>query len=261
MEDGQKFIDPFLVRRQDSEASEESWSFFAVYDGHGGKVGMEYCRDRLHANVLAEIQNSTSSSDTCRALESAFRKTDSQLAMVGAWSNGCTATVALLQRLPGAEVRLHMAHVGDSRAVLLGAGGVLRLCRDHRADDPAEVRRIVEEGGSVTNNRVSGILSVSRSLGDHHLKHKGVSCVPDTSTHDVACGHVLVIASDGLWDALSDEDALVVVQGCIDRATKQGGGGQQALSESLRECAAQALVSRALELGSRDNILAMVVFF
>jgi len=111
----------------------------------------------------------------------------------------------------------------------------------------------------VRHGRVGGQLSVSRSLGDHHLKSSGVSCVPDICSCDVDCGHALVIASDGLWDALGDDDAGKVLQDCVGRAVARG-GGQKAVNDWLRESAARALVDRAKELGSRDNILALVAF-
>merc|ERR1712232_729838 len=107
----------------------------------------------------------------------------------------------------GRGTDLHIANVGDSRSVLLGNGGVRRVSTDHRPDDPAEARRVAEDGGKVIDGRVGGDLAISRSLGDHRLKAKGVSCVPDVCTCSVACGQVLIIASDGLWDVLSDSDA------------------------------------------------------
>jgi len=262
MEDGHMVVDPMLVQGRNNDGS---WSFFGVYDGHGGRNETDYCQKQLHEIVQTELSNlprgkaSSQNGTACHALDAAFRKIDSQLAMLGAWNSGCTCTVVLLQRHPGARKTLYVANVGDSRAVLCGDGGVLRVTVDHRADDPAEVRRITAGGNTVHNNRVAGKLSVSRSLGDHHLKSRGVSCVPFTCTHDVECGHVVVIASDGLWDALSDSDAGDMVQASINTAVERG-GDHQSMREWLRENIARTMVDRAKELGSRDNILALVVF-
>jgi len=255
MEDGQKVVDPLLTRRGD-----DRWGFFAVYDGHGGRDEVDYVEKKLHEVVLAELRGlAPGDTDPQRALARAFEKIDGQLAMLGAWNSGCTATVALVRRHQSTGVTLHVANVGDSRAVLVGEGSAKRVSTDHRANDPAEARRVVEEGGVVRHGRVGGQLSVSRSLGDHHLKSVGVSCVPDVCSCEVGVGHALVIASDGLWDALSDDDAGNILQECVRQAVANG-GGQQAVNDRLRDSAARTLVSRAKELGSRDNILALVAF-
>merc|ERR1712070_1169838 len=142
---------------------------------------------------------------------------------------------------------------GDSRALLLGDSGARRVSRDHRPNDAAETRRVEAEGGRVKNGRVMGELAVSRSLGDHRLKSKGVSCMPDVSTSTVAAGHALIIASDGLWDVVADDEACRIFSSCVTQVV-EGSRSQEALPQ-LRERVAQALVDRAKELGSRDNIL------
>ncbi|CAE8710686.1 unnamed protein product [Polarella glacialis] len=264
MEDGEKVVDPLLHSKGDTE---ECWGMFAVFDGHGGRSEVDYCQAKLHDVILAELQQATK--DVPLAMATAFKKIDGQLAMLGAWKSGCTATVAIVHRrgagLEG-QAKLYVANVGDSRAVLVRSSGegenfneTKRVSTDHIARDAAEAKRVVDDGGMVRNGRVGGSLSVSRSLGDHNLKSIGLSCIPDVSSCNVSSGQALVIASDGLWDALQDADAGEVLQDCIGRATANG-GGQQAIAEHLRLNAAKDLVERAKELGSRDNILALVVF-
>jgi len=140
--------------------------------------------------------------------------------------------------------------------VLVCDTGVRRVSTDHRACDPSEARRITEEGGFVRHGRVGGQLSVSRSLGDHHLKGSGVSCVPDVCTCNAGEGEVLVIASDGLWDALEDDDVRQVLRSCVENAVTQ----RVDIGSHMRDGAARALVNCAKERGSRDNILALAVF-
>ena len=72
---------------------------------------------------------------------------------------------------------LHVANCGDARAVLckdmLANEGPAseRLSIDHKPGDQAERARIEEAGGAVINQRVLGVLAVSRALGDHELKN------------------------------------------------------------------------------------------
>lgn len=251
MEDGHSIADPLMQR----QGSGESWGLFAVYDGHGGRNEVDYCERQLNEVLSAELQSLAPGRDACQVLETTFKKIDGQLAMLGSWGSGCTATVVLMRRQgsSGSSATFHVGNVGDSRAVLCGADGVRRLTKDHNPKDPSEARRVVEDGGIVHNNRVGGKLLVSRSLGDHSLKGRGLSCVPDTCSLSVVRGHALVIASDGLWDALSDGDVRDEMEQCLEEAKARG-------PDWLRETAAQMLVNRAKERGSRDNILVMAVF-
>ena len=55
--------------------------------------------------------------------------------------------------------------------------------------------------------RVEGMLAVSRAIGDRRIKQY-VSAVPDQTTVHRTDQHTrLVLASDGLWDTLSVQDA------------------------------------------------------
>jgi len=256
MEDGQKVIDPLLARGCNNS---DRWGFFAVYDGHGGRQEVNYCEAKLHELVLMELQSLPRDKGVSTALVEAFQKIDGQLATLGAWNSGCTATVVLAHRQE-TGLTLHIANVGDSRAVIVGVKSARRVTKDHRACDALEAKRVVNEGGVVRHGRVGGQLSVSRSLGDHHLKGCGVSCVPDICTCDAQDAHALVIASDGLWDALGDDDARIILERCVDEAILQE-NSQMVVADYLRERAARSLVECAKERGSQDNILAMVVFF
>jgi serine/threonine protein phosphatase PrpC len=55
--------------------------------------------------------------------------------------------------------------------------------------------------------RVEGVLAVSRAIGDCSLKPY-VTCDPEIVTHELRGEEdlYLVIASDGLWDVMSNEE-------------------------------------------------------
>lgn len=65
---------------------------------------------------------------------------------------------------------LYTANVGDARIVLCRNGKALRLSYDHKGSDDAEGKRIANAGGLILNNRVNGVLAVTRALGDAYMK-------------------------------------------------------------------------------------------
>jgi len=251
MEDRLVSTDPFM----NGAFGSEQWGFFAVYDGHGGSQAADYCQAQLHNVLTAEIrsamkdQRRPSSPLTDEAIAGAlsrtFQKVDNGLRSINAWQFGCTATVALVRRMAHG-VRIHVANVGDSRAIVCDSSrGESRLSIDHRPTDPSEARRVREEGGFVSMGRVGGELAVSRALGDLHLKTSGVSCRPDVCAHDATRDLALVLASDGLWDTLQDNDVSRMI-------AEQGRSGSDQI--------AQKLVQEAQRRGSMDNIACLVVF-
>lgn len=65
---------------------------------------------------------------------------------------------------------LYTANVGDARIVLCRNGKALRLSYDHKGSDENEGKRISNAGGLILNNRVNGVLAVTRALGDSYMK-------------------------------------------------------------------------------------------
>lgn len=78
---------------------------------------------------------------------------------------GCTACVALIT-----ETEIICANAGDSRCVLSNGGNAVEMSEDHKPDLPTERARIEKAGGFVEENRVKGVLNLSRSLGDLEYK-------------------------------------------------------------------------------------------
>jgi serine/threonine protein phosphatase PrpC len=55
------------------------------------------------------------------------------------------------------------------------------------------------------DSRVGGVLAVTRAFGDHSLKKAGVSAIPHVLKYTLKpFDKFLIIASDGVWDSLSD---------------------------------------------------------
>ena len=91
-----------------------------------------------------------------------------------AQGTGCTACSAIIT-----PNEIIVANAGDSRAVLAKKTSdrynALELSIDHKPELPEERQRIEKAGGFVEDNRVKGVLNLSRSLGD--LEYKSDSSI------------------------------------------------------------------------------------
>lgn len=109
-------------------------------------------------------ENSTSSA----AAEASQNLTPEAKALV---SNSTSATaIPKLQETATRQRVLYTANVGDARIVLCRNGKALRLSYDHKGSDENEGKRISNAGGLILNNRVNGVLAVTRALGDSYMK-------------------------------------------------------------------------------------------
>ena len=58
-----------------------------------------------------------------------------------------------------------------------------------------------KNGGVVLNNRLCGVLAVTRAFGDSALKMSGLTVTPEVKKVELRLSHkYLVVGSDGLWD-------------------------------------------------------------
>ena len=214
-------------------------SFFAIYDGHGGNGGADFAARRLHENLLDQL---TQGEDPKEALRLSYIFTDVDMEQA-AVSGGTTAITAFIK-----GDRMYVANAGDARAVLNRDGRALRLSHDHKADDEEEKRRIEIGGGKVTPAtaddvaRVNDSLAIARALGD---SREDPLIIPDPYIREekLAPGdNFLILACDGVWDVISDQEAVDLIK-----------------NEPDIQKAAEILKNRALEKGSTDNISVMVI--
>lgn len=65
---------------------------------------------------------------------------------------------------------IYCSNAGDSRTVLSKNKQAVDLSKDHKPDDPEERKRIYNASGFVEDNRVNGMLALSRAMGDFEYK-------------------------------------------------------------------------------------------
>ncbi|KAL5552787.1 hypothetical protein UlMin_040188 [Ulmus minor] len=181
--------------------------FFGVFDGHGGKKAAEFAAENLHANIVEMMKNCTEKE---AAVREGYMKTDQEFLKQGLSSGACCVT-ALIE-----DQEIVVSNLGDCRAVLSRGGVAEALTKDHRAALEDERKRIENKGGYVEICRgawrVHGLLAVSRSIGDAHLKN-WVLAEPETKILQLTSDmEFLVLASDGLWEEVGNQEAIDTVK-------------------------------------------------
>lgn len=277
-------------------------TFVGVYDGHGGPETSRYINDHLFLNlrrITAEEGSVTMSVDIIRrayeATEEGFLSIVArqwpmkpQLAAVGS----CCLTGLIC------DGTLYIANLGDSRAVLgrivRATGEVLaiQLSAEHNASIESvrqELHSLHPDDSQIVvlkHNvwRVKGIIQISRSIGDVYLKKAEfnreplyakfrlrdpirtpiLSSDPAISVHELGVhDQFLIFASDGLWEHLTNQDAVDIVQ-----HNPRNGIARRLVKSALQEAAKKRemrysdlkKVARGVRRHFHDDITVVVVF-
>lgn len=236
-------------------ASRLDWGYFAIFDGHAGTQASKWCGSNLHQIVEHKILDDETK-DVRDVLNDAFLEIDQEINNKLDGNSGCTAAVCVLRwELPDNisnldEVtlsqhrrKLYTANVGDSRIVLFRKDTSIRLTYDHKASDPLEMQRVEQAGGLIMKNRVNGMLAVTRSIGDKFFDKLVIGNPFTTSVEITDEDQFLIIACDGLWDVIDDQDACELIKDIKDPNE-----------------AAKKLVRYALQNGTTDNVTVMLVY-
>lgn len=217
--------------------------FFGVFDGHGatGTECASFARDKVFNNLLGDLDFHD---NPAAALHNATAKTNDQLhrSLIDDTLSGTTAVMMLLR---GRDVIV--GNVGDSRIVagqLQGARlRAVNLSQDQTPFRTDELKRVKQAGARVlTLEQLDGLKDQSiqvwgteeedggdpprlwaadgsypgtaftRSLGDSMAEEVGVIGVPEVAKFHLADDYAFfVIASDGVWEFLTSQDVVDMV--------------------------------------------------
>ncbi|KAI4311081.1 hypothetical protein MLD38_036011 [Melastoma candidum] len=225
-------------------------TFVGVYDGHGGPDASRYVCDNLFRNfqaISAEMEGTVNGETIRRAFletEEGFISLVSQswMSQPAIASSGSCCLVGVIH-----QKTLYIASLGDSRVVLGKKVGntdgiaAIQLSTEHNANlesvrhelkelHPDDPQIVVLRHGVW---RIKGIIQVSHSVGDVYLKRSEFNReplnpkfrlrepfdAPILSADPVITSHAiqpndcfLIFASDGLWEHLTNEQAVEIVQ-------------------------------------------------
>ena len=223
-----------------------NYSFYGVCDGHGpnGHYVSEYVKSNLPFIVYKLLKTQLTKNNTLNSLidpninffiknlfSESFNIMQSKLDLNSEIDQELSGTTCV--SILFCNNKIISANVGDSRAIL---GNFKNnkwkyelLTRDHKPGDKDESERIYscsgvvhpfmdDDGNFLGPNRVWQVddelpgLAMSRSLGDKIAKNVGVICEPEVKIFDYDFGDkFVVIASDGLWEYVSNEEVLDIV--------------------------------------------------
>ncbi|KAI4318235.1 hypothetical protein L6164_026024 [Bauhinia variegata] len=225
---------------------EPKQAFFGIFDGHGGAKAAEYAAQNLEKNIMDEIVRRDDENEVEEAVKHGYLTTDSDFLKEDL--HGGTSCVTALIR----NGNLVVSNAGDCRAVISRAGVAEALTSDHRPSREDERDRIQTLGGYVDLCRgvwrIQGSLAISRGIGDRHLK-QWVTAEPETQVLSIEAEHeLLILASDGLWDKVSNQEAVDIARSfCINSDKPQ----------PILAC--KKLAELSTSRGSLDDISVMII--
>ena len=240
------------------KGSNSSPTIVAVLDGHGSQGA--YVSKAVANNLLSRLQQVRAEISEAE-WEELFSAVDADLEQrIRADEGGATASVALVSR----DGSLRGAWVGDSRVIVGGLQGsqvwAKALSISHTTENPTEVRRIIKAGGvlqdtdtgrmraaSTGSQRIGSTRGAEAKRGDTRTLFRfkvdsGVACTrafgdfdqrpfcistPETFYARLAPQQALVLATDGVWDVLTNEEVMSVLAAVRER----GGDANSAAKE------------------------------
>eukprot|EP00258_Populus_trichocarpa_P049681 XP_024465700.1 probable protein phosphatase 2C 41 isoform X2 [Populus trichocarpa] len=285
---GQKGINQDSLVVWEEFGCQEDMIFCGIFDGHGpwGHFVSKRVRESVPSSLLCKWQETLSLTslgmdfemDLDRNLhqfdiwKQSYLKTyaaiDHELKQHPEIDSFCSGSTALTIIKQGEH--LVITNVGDSRAVLAttdddGCLVPLQLTIDFKPNLPEEAERITQSKGRVfclhdepgvyrvwmPNGKTPG-LSLSRAFGDHCVKDFGLVSEPDVTRRNISSrDQFVILATDGVWDVISNQEAVQVVSLTPDREES---------AKRLVECAGRAWRYKKKGI-AMDDISAICLFF
>jgi serine/threonine protein phosphatase PrpC len=233
-----------------------SLNLFGVFDGHGGSIVSKYLKMNLPDFFLIKTKKNIykSKKNFIEYINEVYNFLQHNLITKHPKAVeycGSTACVVLHYLDINNKHVLWLINVGDSRAVLCNRKNkAVALTNDHKPNDSFEKSRIESLGGKIHFDgydwRIKS-LSLSRAFGDLDCCPY-VTHVPSIMKYNININDkFLIIACDGLWDALTNQDAVNFINNLQ--------------TNNFKGNYAKAIAEHGLIKGSQDNITVIIYFF
>lgn len=203
-----------------------------VFDGHGeaGDGVAQFFKNQLPPTLFAHPAFSGGVEEVKTAIAESIAFLERNLLRDSSIDTEFSGTTAVMSVIRGTD--LIVGNIGDSRIskgeLVDGKIVAKQVSDDHKPDRPDEKARILKEGGRVFaveyDDGIDGPprvwlghmdvpgLAMARSLGDTVAHSAGVISDPEFH-HQVLtpADKYLVIASDGLWEFMTDQEVLDIM--------------------------------------------------
>lgn len=247
----------FIFSNLDGKYSDKNCiNMIGVFDGHGGKLVSKYLKENLPDYFTKKFKDNMLSKPEkfSKYVSKVFDTLQTKLIEEHPKAvNYCGSTACLvIHCINKLEKKgyLWVINIGDSRAVLNNKNGLsIQLSKDHKPNSPDERMRIEKMGGKIAFDgadwRVKD-LSLSRAFGDIDCTPY-VTHLPQIYKHNLSSKDKFVIlACDGLWDVVSNQDAVDFIQ--------------DLLNKNFKGNFSKMLCEYALAKGSMDNVSIIIYF-
>lgn len=247
----QEFI---LMNKDGRNKNFANINLYAIFDGHGGKMVSKYVRDNLPLLFLSKTCQYPLQAKTIKDF---FTQVETALETKKfAEHMGTTAILLMTYNRNNIEY-VSILNLGDCRAVLCRNNLGIPLTKDHKPSYPEEIHRITKLGGKIVFDGVDWRikdLSVSRAFGDFDAK-PFVTHIPDNYKYRLdKDDKFIILACDGLWDVISNQDAInFVLNIYYDETTNN-----KLIKKSIN--VANELAKYAIAKGSTDNVSVIIIF-
>jgi PPM family protein phosphatase len=191
---------------EDSWLVDEALGLFVVADGMGGCLAGEVA-SRMAVEVVqaclavSAAQPASNALRLAEAVERANHHIYSASRSRDDWQGMGTTIAAVLLK----GTRLTVAHAGDSRVYLVRGRSVIRLTEDHSAASGEVPRGLTELKGLPCGRH-----AITRALGPFPQMEAEIS------EADLMAGDRLLLCSDGLTGAVSDDEILSLLTAAVD---------------------------------------------
>lgn len=240
-------------------------TFLGIYDGHGGKDISRFVKNNLsqffvNNNIKFDPSNKDYPIYIKRVFNHLQNKLKNNLYSIASHI-GSTALVTILYESNNRKY-IHIANLGDSRAIICNGNNIgIQLTKDHKPTSFEENKRIKSLGGIIKFEagdwRIKD-LSVSRSFGDLDA-NPYVCSDPELFKYEInKKDKFIVMACDGLWDVLSNQD---VVDFVLTKLDDNKNNNKDQLNTNNKSNIAKLLADHAVANGSFDNISVVILFF
>ncbi len=245
-----------IINLNNNDKTINQVNFVGVFDGHGGKLVSKYLKTNLPKYILKKTDINIydqKSAITSRFFSKLFNKLQEGLIDEHPSASkrcGSTALCGVMYKNQKNINYIWIANVGDSRAVLCNhQNKAIQLSKDHKPHHAPEKKRIESMGGRIKFDGVDwrvGDLSLSRALGDldntPYVTHNPELFRYKLNKKD----KYIIFACDGLWDVVSNDDAVNFVNYLLDKHYIGN------ISKKLAEY--------AIQKGSFDNVTVSILF-